>query len=70
VGKQFDSLVLTKTIVGVNDAITRKSSAYDHLNTVNEEGEYAYDNDSDDENDGLFENPRAALLELSPLNRK
>jgi ATP/ADP translocase len=68
-GKQFDSLVLSKTIVGT-DASPRKSSAYDRLNTANEEGEYAYDNDSSDENDGLFENPRAALLELSHLQTK
>jgi AAA family ATP:ADP antiporter len=68
-GKQFDSLVLSKTTVGM-DASPRKTSEYDRLNTVHEEGEYGYDNDSGDGNDGVFENPRAAILELSPLQTK
>lgn len=68
-GKQFDSLVLSKMTVGI-DASPRKSSAYDRLNTVNEEGDDAYDNDSGDENDGISENPRALFLELSPLQTK
>lgn len=72
VGAQFDSLVLSKTTVGV-DANPRKTGEYDRLNTVNEEGECGNDDDSGDgdgNNDG-FEDPRsAAFLELSPLQTK
>jgi AAA family ATP:ADP antiporter len=68
-GKQFDSLVQSKTTVGI-DASPRKTGEYDRLNTVNEEGEYGHDNDSGDGNDGVSETPRAATFELSPLQTK